>query len=128
MPITAFYAALLTPVLIFLTLRTVARRRSARVALGDGGDADLLRRIRRHGNFVEYTPFALILLGLAESLGTMAAVLHAGGIALVAGRLLHAVALTQSNLRLRVAGMALTLAALAVPALACLVGAVPRLF
>lgn len=128
MPITAFYAALLTPVLIFLTLRTVARRRSARVALGDGGDADLLRRIRRHGNFVEYTPFALILLGLAESLDTMAVVLHAGGIALVAGRLLHAVALTQSNLRLRVAGMVLTLAALAIPALACLVGAVPRLF
>ena len=128
MPITAFYAALLTPVLIFLTLRTVARRRSARVALGDGGDADLLRRIRRHGNFIEYTPFALILLGLAESLGTMAVILHAGGIALVAGRLLHAVALTQSNLRLRVAGMVLTLAALAIPGLACLVGAVPRLF
>ncbi len=129
MPITALYAALLTPLLIFLTLRTVAGRRSARVSLGDGGDRELLQRIRRHGNFVEYTPFALILLALAESVGTAALVLHVGGIALVAGRLLHAWALTPPGgiLRLRVAGMMLTIGALTVLSIACLVSAVQRL-
>lgn len=130
MPIAAFYAALLTPVLIFLTMRTVAGRRRNRVLLGDGGSADLLQQIRRHGNFIEYVPFALVLLGLAESVGSMAAVLHLGGVSLVAGRLLHAVALTPSGgiLKLRIAGMALTMFALAVLAIACLFGAVKGMF
>lgn len=125
MPIAAFYAAILTPVLVFLTMRTVAGRRSHRVLLGDGGNADLLQRIRRHGNFVEYTPYALVLLALAESVGTSPVALHAGGLSLVTGRLLHAFALTPPGgiLKARVAGMVLTMAALAILAVACLIGA-----
>jgi uncharacterized membrane protein YecN with MAPEG domain len=129
MPITAFYAALLTPILIFLTMRTVAGRQAHRVSFGDGGHKDLMQRIRRHGNFVEYTPFGLILLGLAESVGTMAPVLHAGALALLAGRVIHAQALTPAggNLTLRKIGMVLTILSLAGPAIACLIGSLRQL-
>ncbi len=37
--------------------------------LGDGGDPALLQRIRVHANFVEYVPFALLLLALVEMSG-----------------------------------------------------------
>ena len=76
MPIAALYAALLAPLFLILSARVIGRRREARVALGAGEDAELLRRMRVHANFAEYTPFALVCLALAESLATPALVLH----------------------------------------------------
>ncbi len=43
-----------------------------------------------HGNFAEYVPFALVLLALAELSGAHWAGVHALGLSLLAGRLLHA--------------------------------------
>jgi uncharacterized membrane protein YecN with MAPEG domain len=68
MPITALFAGLLAPLYIVLALRVIGLRRSAGVALGDGGDPWLTRRMRVHANFAEYAPFTLLLMGLAESL------------------------------------------------------------
>jgi uncharacterized membrane protein YecN with MAPEG domain len=65
MPITALFAGLLAPLYIVLALRVIGSRRSARVALGDGGDPALTRRMRVHANFAEYAPFTLLLMGLA---------------------------------------------------------------
>ena len=45
MPITALYAGLLAPLFILLSMRVIRRRRGAKVAVGDGGDMALLRRI-----------------------------------------------------------------------------------
>ena len=56
--ITPLYAALAAVILIVLSLRVIGARRSHRVAIGDGADEDLARRIRAHGNFTEYTPLA----------------------------------------------------------------------
>lgn len=125
MPITALYAAILTPLFLALSIRVVMRRNSVRTTLGDGGDAALRRRIRVHGNFCEYTPIALILLALAESLETPPWALHVTGLALVAGRLLHAYGVSHPDetLAWRIAGMAATLASLVLGALACLFGA-----
>ena len=61
-----------------------------RPGLGDGGDPDLQRAIRVHANFIEYTPFALLLLLLVEMTTANALVVHAFGIALVVSRALHA--------------------------------------
>ena len=123
MPITAFYAALLAPLFILLAVRVIRRRRGARVAIGDGGDKLLLRRMRVHANFAEYAPFALVLMGLAESLGAHRWLLHAAGAALVAARIVHAVGVSQAkeNFRLRISGMAGTLTVIGVLALACVV-------
>lgn len=130
MPITALYAALLAPLLIWLSVRVIAMRRQARVAIGHGEDKDLLRRMRVHANFTEYTPFALLLLALAEGLAPPAMLLHAIGFALLAGRYVHALGVSKSpeNFNLRVTGMSLTFAAIAVAGLTCLVFAAGRLF
>lgn len=129
MPITALYAALLTPILLFLVFRVIGHRRVARVEIGDGGDRELLRRMRCHANFVETVPMALILLGLAESLKAPSMLLHAIGLALVAGRLVHAYALAQEPhiLPLRVAGMVSTLSAIIAAAATALVLAMTTL-
>ncbi|MEZ5844152.1 MAG: MAPEG family protein [Hyphomicrobiaceae bacterium] len=118
MPITTLYAALLTPLLVVLIFRVVGARRSGSVEIGDGGDRALLRRMRCHANFVETVPMALILMGLAESLKAPAPVLHAIGAALLVGRIVHAYALAQEPhiLRLRIAGMVLTLTAITLAA------------
>lgn len=126
MPITALYAALLTPVLLFLTFRVIGHRRAQRVEIGDGGDRELLRRMRVHANFIETVPMALILLALAESLKGPVLILHAIGLALLIGRLAHAYALAQEPhiMQLRVAGMVATLTAIIAAALIAFVKAI----
>lgn len=126
MPVTALYASFLGLLFIVLSARVILLRREARVALGDGGNGDLLRRMRVQGNFAEYVPIALVLLGLAESLRTPDWLLHIVGLTLLAGRLIHAYGVSQTPeiFRLRVAGMSATLTAIAVAAVLCLWGAV----
>lgn len=121
MPITAFYAALLAALFLVLSVRTISARRAARVEIGSGDDRELLRRARVHANFAEYTPFALLLMALAENLAAWPWALHATGIMLVAGRVIHAYALSQNPhiLRLRVLGMALTFTAIGAGAILC---------
>ena len=84
MPIVSVYAAVLGLVFVALSVRVVGARREARIAIGDGGDELLQRRIRAHANFSEYVPIALILLALAESNGAAPLLLHALGVGLLA--------------------------------------------
>ena len=128
MPITALYAALLAALFLALSMRVIALRRSRRIALGDGEDKELLRRMRVYANFAEYVPFALLLMALAESLATPALLLHLLGLTLLGARLIHAYGLSQTPqiLQLRVLGMLLTFAVIAFAALACLALALER--
>ncbi|MCM0022267.1 MAG: MAPEG family protein [Tagaea sp.] len=87
--ITTFYALLLSLILLALFVNVARRRAALSRSIGDGGDVELHERIRRHGNFVEWTPMVLILLALAELQQGPAIALHAAGILLVAGRVLH---------------------------------------
>ncbi|MDX2158608.1 MAG: MAPEG family protein [Hyphomicrobiaceae bacterium] len=121
MPITAVYASLLAVLFVVLSLRVILVRRGARVSLGDGGDDELLRRMRVHGNFAEYVPLALVLMGLAESLKLEPLILHGLGLTLLAARICHAVGLSPSPsiMPLRVAGMALTFTVIVTSAIAC---------
>lgn len=123
MAITAFFAALLVPLYIWLSVRVIRSRRSDRVEIGHGDSQELLRRSRVHANFAEYAPLALVLMGLAESVKAPSAGLYLAGLLLLAGRHVHAYALSQTPhiLRLRVAGMAMTFACLAISGALCLV-------
>lgn len=88
--ITALYAAILGLLAMVLAMRVVLGRRSRRVGLGDGGDAELARRIRVHGNYIENVPLALLLMLLLELTNVAGTWLHVFGIVLVIGRVLHA--------------------------------------
>lgn len=51
---------------VWLAMRVGRARGQAKVSIGDGGDLALIARMRAHANFVEYTPFVLLLIGLIE--------------------------------------------------------------
>jgi len=87
--ITGLYAGILGLLYVALAMRVIRLRFRHRVSLGDGGQAELLAAIRSHGNFAEYVPLALLLMAMAELDGCSDAVIHAFGILLTAGRVLH---------------------------------------
>ncbi len=115
----SFYAALLALLYIVLSAHVIKGRFKFRVGLGDGGHGEMLQRIRMHANFAEYAPFALLLLFMVDFYRYPAPVIHALGILLLTGRILHAVAIKKSanGSNLRVAGMVMTLLTIAVCAL-----------
>lgn len=112
--VTAVYAALLALLFLGLSIRVIRAREASHILLGSGGNRVLERAIRVHGNFAEYVPLVLVLLLVAELLAAPGWWLHAMGLALLAGRLLHAFGVSREpeDVRIRVAGVALTFAAL----------------
>jgi len=91
MVVTLVTAALCGLLYVWLSWRVVQVRQSAKVSLGDGGDARLLQRIRAHANFAEYVPICLVLIFVIEnSLEVSPPALWAAGLALVAVRASHA--------------------------------------
>ncbi len=89
MQITAVYAAVLALILIVLSVMVIAMRAQTKIALYHGDNLQLAERIRKHGNFTEYVPMALILMGLAEAGGASPVLIHGAGVILVASRLIH---------------------------------------
>ncbi|HRK42982.1 MAG TPA: MAPEG family protein [Gemmobacter sp.] len=87
--ITALHALPLALIYLVLWFRVTQMRAGLAVSIGDNGNVTLHERIRQHGNFVEWVPMVLILMILAESLGTDGLYLHASGALLVLGRLAH---------------------------------------
>ncbi len=125
-PITAAYAALLGLLMIALQIAVVVARARTDVLFGDGGRMDLLLPMRRHGNFVETVPMALILLALAEAQGLSAGWLNGAGLLLLASRFIHPMGLAEWRraLSLRIAGTVGTWIATLIPVLALLRGAI----
>lgn len=95
--ITLLFAALHAVLVVVLAARVAMFRFSAKIALGDGGDKVMTRRMRAHGNLIEYAPLALLLLGLLELSGLDPRWLWGFGGALLAGRLLHAYGLSRRS-------------------------------
>lgn len=93
--VTPIYAALLGLLFVPFTLRVGLYRVKHKVNLGDGNDPELLRRIRGQGNFIETVPLLLILLIMMEVLGASDTWLHVLGSALVIGRVLHYLSVTE---------------------------------
>lgn len=127
--ITPLYAGILALLYILLSLRVVKTRVNVRVSIGDGEDRSLLRAVRVHSNFAEYAPFTLLLLGFGELMAAPWWSLHALGMALLAGRVLHAAGLGREpdQFTLRRYGMYLTSVALIGAAIQCIVFSLLRL-
>ena len=87
--VTPLYALPLAAIFLILWFRISSLRAATKISFGDGGNVDLLRRVRQHGNFVEWTTFVLILMILAEGMGAPALYLHISGVLLLIGRIAH---------------------------------------
>lgn len=86
---TAIYTGLCTLMLIGLANEVVYLRRTRKISLGFGGDKDLGRAIRVHGNYAENVPFALLVMAGLELTGAPTWELHALGVAVIVSRMLH---------------------------------------
>lgn len=91
--VTAIYASLLALIALVLAMRVGLRRGSLGISVGDGGDAAILIDNRRHLNFVEHVPIAIILIAIIELNGAPKLWLHILGCVLVVARILHPIGL-----------------------------------
>jgi uncharacterized protein len=110
--VTPIFVGALALIQVVLTTLVIRRRVRAGVALQDGGDNALLRRIRAHGNFTETVPIALLAMLIVEMGGLASAWLWLGGAALVIARLIHAAGIIGASLAGRRVGIGFTLVVL----------------
>ena len=87
--ITAIYAALLGVMMIVLRTQVSILRGKTGISIMHGDNMNLAESMRRHGNFIENVPMALILMAFAETMAAPAMMVHAMGVALIAGRVIH---------------------------------------
>jgi uncharacterized protein len=122
LPITTSYALPLIVIWAILWMRITATRADSKTSIGDGNDPELLLKIRQHGNFIEWVPFVLILMILAEAQNAGKLWLHAAGALLLIGRMAHPFGLKIDNAAhpLRYVGNAPNLLAVLILAVALL--------
>jgi uncharacterized membrane protein YecN with MAPEG domain len=113
-PITAVFAGILAVMLVGISIRVTRLRAAKKISLADGGDKQLQAAIRVQGNFTEYVPMALILMGLLESAGAKHWIVYLFGSLLVVARIAHAYALYAGFFPLRVVGTSTTWALIAI--------------
>ena len=94
--VSALYAGLFGLLAVILTVRVILNRVRTGTNSGDGGDAQLAQAIRAHANFIEHAPLALVLLLVAETLGTSSMLINAAGTVLVVARTANAFGLSRS--------------------------------
>lgn len=118
-PITALYAGILTLIFGYLGFQVGSMRGRTGVSILYGDDMVLAEKVRRHANFAENVPLALILMAILELNGSSALLLHGLGIALVVARIAHPLGLHHDNMRhpLRSVGAGLTFLVMAVAAI-----------
>ena len=66
LPITLCAAAAAAATNIWLSIRCGMVRAAKKISIGDGGDMDLIARMRAQANFVENTPIVLVLIAAVE--------------------------------------------------------------
>ncbi|WP_305096524.1 MAPEG family protein [Croceibacterium aestuarii] len=109
LPTTLSAAAAAAVLNFWLSTRVANVRRANRIAHGDGGNAQLGRRMRAQMNFVEYTPFVLILCAAIELAGRGGLALQAVMGVYMLARVSHAIGMDGENVpKPRVIGIAIT--------------------
>ena len=111
LPITLTIAGAATLLNIWIARRVGQARMTHRISIGDGGNEALTARMRAQANFVEYTPFFLILLGLIELAVGSRTWLWAVAVLYILGRIAHAFGMDRpqpDRLRLRMIGIVVT--------------------
>lgn len=91
--VTTLYAGILGLMSIAIAFQAGRLRGQTKISIGDGGNQELLLAMRRHANFIEFVPLALILIALLEMNGAPTLAIHALGAGLVVFRVSHALGL-----------------------------------
>ncbi len=65
-PITMITTGILGLLFLWHASRIIKVRASLKLGLGDGGEESMVRKIRTHPNFAEYTPLPLVVLLLLQ--------------------------------------------------------------
>ena len=106
------YLYLVTAILLFifiaLSFNAAFTRRKSGLAVGEGDNETLLRAVRAHGNFTEFTPMFLISLFLIDHVSKNCEYILVIGSGFILGRIFHAFSMFLKKGILRVAGMMLT--------------------
>ena len=95
--ITGPYAAILGIYAIVLGAIVSLYRAKTGISILHGDNVALAEKMRRHGNFAESVPLALILMAIAELQGLAPLWLHICGVSLLAGRLVHPFGIKHEN-------------------------------
>jgi len=90
-PITALTAGILGIMSLVLAFLAGSMRAKTGISIGDGGNQEMLLAGRRHANFAEFVPMALILLAVLELAHVSSTALYVLGGGLVLCRVAHAV-------------------------------------
>lgn len=107
---TLCLAAAAAVINFWLMMRIGRLRTSAGILHGDGGNETLVRRMRAQANFIESTPFVLILVGLIEMTGKAGTWLAIVGSIYMLARVCHAFGMDKTKLNaLRGIGIGVTI-------------------
>ncbi len=90
LPITLTIAAAAALLNLWLSIRVGRVRIAEKISVGDGGNENLIRRMRAQANFLENTGFALVLIAAIELAVGSSTVLWLTGIVYIVGRISHA--------------------------------------
>ena len=106
------YLYLVTAILLFifiaLSFNAAFTRRKSGLAVGEGDNETLLRAVRAHGNFTEFTPMFLISLFLIDHISKNCEYILIIGSGFILGRISHATSMFLKKGILRITGMFLT--------------------
>ena len=89
LPTTLCAAAAAALINIWLSIRCGMVRTSEKISIGDGGNEKLIARMRAHSNFVENTPFVLVLIATLELARGGSTALSAVAAVFMLGRVAH---------------------------------------
>jgi uncharacterized membrane protein YecN with MAPEG domain len=98
LPVSLTFAGAFALINLWLAFRVSGARMSSKVMVGDGDNPGLRARMRAHANFVEYTPFVLILIALIEIVGGSKTWLWGIGIVYTLARIAHAFGMDKQSL------------------------------
>lgn len=93
----ALWVGLHVFLMLTLSLLVVRQRQKHKVALGDEGIPELARAIRAFGNASEYVPTGLAAIAVLAIVDAPPLAIHVAGFVLFAGRVVHAVGLSNSG-------------------------------
>src|ERR1700744_2394482 len=95
--ILAIYTVLNALIILILGILVTRARVVTQTDIGDGGKPEMAGPLRAHGNNIEWTPMALLMMWAMAPLGGMAWMFHVVGGTLTVGRLIHGIALSTNT-------------------------------